>query len=282
MVQDSSLIILAQPCLHLLIFLTTFRVHKLLATHSDEDLGWMGNDDLAFSMVLNEKLGISVTNSDLWYSEISRPIIKDGQLTKSTQFQSSYFDFGKYPRIEWSKNHVFLEMWLPSLSVYNVRKSRPTNIAKAKKMIESSRIENAIGSEGKTSSASYATSAVAPTLIMSTPEQQESTISMLEEEYDRKLGKQKQPFFTLVEPELPLQIPGEPTQEEQHAQRMLEDEKEPEATTENKDSTPPKIAYRSDVKVQGTNERNLESEALPFTLVEPELPLTIPGMPTEE
>lgn len=244
--------------IHLHFFLP-HRVHKLLATHSDEDLGWMGNDELAFSMMLTEKLGIAVTNSDLWFSELSRPIIKDGKLAKSTQFESSYFDFDKYPRIEWSKNARFLEMWLPSLSVYNVRKSRPANIAKADEMIESMRIREAIATEGQTASASYSTNAVAPTLIMSTPEEEGTgTITMPEEETERKLEQEKEPAFTLVEPELSISVAGEATLEEQHAERMLEDKKE---DTE--------MSYRSDA-------RNLEGEELPFTLVEPELPLTIP------
>ena len=243
------------------------RVHKLLATHTDEDLGWKGNDDVAFSMMLNDKLGIRPTDSDLWYSELSRPIIKDGKLAKSTQFESSYFDFEKYPRIEWSKNAAFLEMWLQSLSVYNVRKSRPKNIAKADEMIDAMRIGEALAPEGQTArSASYSTNAVAPTLIMSSPGEETSTgaITMPEEEVERKLEQEKEPPFTLVEPELSISVAGEANLEEQHAQRMLEDKKE------NTEATPPEVSYRSDVV------RNLEGEELPFTLVEPELPLTIP------
>ena len=211
-------------------------------------------------MMLAEKLGITVTNSDLWFSELSRPIIKDGKLVKSTQFESSYFDFDKYPRIEWSKNAKFLDMWLPSLSVYNVRKSRPANIAKADEMIESMRIAAAEG-QTKVPRASYSTNAVAPTLIMSTTEEESSTgtVAVPEEETERKLEQEKEPSFTLVEPELSISVVGEASLEDQHAQRTLKDEKE------DKDSTAPEVPYRE-----------LEGEALPFTLVEPELPLIIP------
>lgn len=243
------------------------RAHKLLATHTDEDLGWNGNDDLAFSIMLNEKLGMSVTDSNLWYSELSRPIIKDGKLAKSTQFESSYFDFEKYPRIEWSKNAAFLEMWLQSLSVYNVRKTRPKNIAKADEMIDAMRTGEALAPEGQTArSASYSTNAVAPTLIMSLPEEETPTgaITIPEEEVERKLEQEKDAIFTLVEPELSISVAGEASLEEQHAQRMLEDKEE------NTEATPPEVPYRTDVV------RNLEGEELPFTLVEPELPLTIP------
>ena len=244
---------------------SVYRVHNLLSTHSDEELGWVGSDDLAFSLMLTKKLGILVTNSDLWYSELSRPIIKDGKLTKLTQFESTYFDFEKYPQIEWSKNHAFLEMWLPSLTFYNVRKARPTNIAKADEMIARMRVEEAIATEA---------------LIMSNAEEGTSTITMPEEESERILVQKKEIPFTLVEPELSISVAGEVSLEAQHAQRMLEDkEKNPEATKENKEPKPPTIAYRSDTNAEGTNERNLEGEALPFTLVEPELPLTIHGKP---
>ena len=143
-----------------------------------------------------------------------------------------------------------------------MRKSRPANIAKADEMIESMRIAAAEG-QTKVPGASYSTNAVAPTLIMSTTEEESSTVAPPEEETERKLEQEKVPSFTLVEPELSISVAGEATLEDQHAQRALEDKKE------DKDSTAPEVPYRSDA-------RELEGEALPFTLVEPELPITIP------
>ncbi len=86
----------------------------------------------------------------------------------------------------------------------------------------------------------------------------------------RKLVGESLPF-ALVERELPLTIPGvsiEDTWSTGDARQLVQD-------------TPPKVA-RSDVTAQETNERKLEGESLPFTLVERELPLSIPGVSIED
>ena len=63
-------------------------------------------------------LQVTVKNSDLWYSEYSRPVLVDGVIQKRTWNADRHT--GRYPALPTWENHAeLMKKFVPPLAVYH-------------------------------------------------------------------------------------------------------------------------------------------------------------------
>ena len=69
--------------------------------------------------VMQRWLQVTVQDSDLWYSEYSRPVLVDGVIQKRTWNAERYT--GKYPPLPtWEGNADLMKKFVPPLAVYHM------------------------------------------------------------------------------------------------------------------------------------------------------------------
>ena len=111
------------------------RVSDLLKDKSDQELNWTGTDDLGFNKhIMQQWLGVTVTNSEEWYSEYSRPIVMSDDATaasaglqKFTRNEAEPKEAATWAQSQptWEKDGAFMQEFVPSLAVYHVRYAQP-------------------------------------------------------------------------------------------------------------------------------------------------------------
>ena len=102
------------------------RVAELFAARTDAEIGWVGTDDLHFNKyVMQGALGVTVTNSERWYSEYAYPDVDEYGFHKHTMHQDraegAVGTRGWMRRKPtWEKDGELMAKFVPSLAVYHV------------------------------------------------------------------------------------------------------------------------------------------------------------------
>ena len=102
------------------------RVTELFAAKTDADIGWIGTDDLHFNrFVMQEALGVTVTNSDRWYSEFAYPDVDEYGFHKHTMHQDRAngavgMKFWMRQKPTWENDGELMAKFVPSLAVYHM------------------------------------------------------------------------------------------------------------------------------------------------------------------
>ena len=83
---------------------------------------------------MQQWLGVTVTNSEEWYSEYSRPIVMSDDATaaaaglqKFTRNEAEPKEAATWAQSQptWEKDGAFMQEFVPSLAVYHVRYAQP-------------------------------------------------------------------------------------------------------------------------------------------------------------
>mmetsp|Transcript_33291 Transcript_33291/g.75295 ORF Transcript_33291/g.75295 Transcript_33291/m.75295 type:complete len:231 (-) Transcript_33291:432-1124(-) len=102
------------------------RVTDLFASKTDAEIGWVGTDDLHFNrFVMQEALGVTVTNSERWYSEYAYPDVDEHGFHKHTMHQdraNGAVGVQGWMRRKptWEKDGELMTKFVPSLAVYHM------------------------------------------------------------------------------------------------------------------------------------------------------------------
>lgn len=100
------------------------RVAKMLEGKSDAEVNFINQDDLGFSRFMRLTMRVWATNSNLWYSELSRPKLAGNKFHKSMWNQDA-----DYPETvpTWENDPDFMRAFVGSLAVYHVQYANKIN-----------------------------------------------------------------------------------------------------------------------------------------------------------
>eukprot|EP00565_Helicotheca_tamesis_P007549 CAMPEP_0185730352 /NCGR_PEP_ID=MMETSP1171-20130828/9644_1 /TAXON_ID=374046 /ORGANISM="Helicotheca tamensis, Strain CCMP826" /LENGTH=304 /DNA_ID=CAMNT_0028399381 /DNA_START=116 /DNA_END=1027 /DNA_ORIENTATION=+ len=66
------------------------RIEAVLSEKTDEELKWVGNDDVEFNRMLKQELNVARINSEYWYSQESKPKVTGTLMEKVTYWDEGY------------------------------------------------------------------------------------------------------------------------------------------------------------------------------------------------